>query len=438
MRKLLIQLYNSPRNKHGRSPLAITQKGVIISFFAAVLLSGLFGNVVLTTLFSAAKSSLKKDSIIVVEKEGTTREKKLEALTGMKVSKKIPEGLLEELTPLLTDDSISLEEFLQFVNRNFDNASLEFVSSIILGQLNYSTGFATLEISGVEEATMELGFVKPPREELKNYSTEDWKYFVAFSCINGFRKKQMEGYHKPLRLAMTFGGYIQWAILILGSWGVLMLLMRLFWAKTQLKMTLNGNLLLETENENIWKIPENDTDSAPLFYRLEEKYPGLFLPAKIIADTIRAGAFAGTLNHLEDFAQNRVASMRDKVEAGEYSLIDYISFACPSLGFIGTILGITNAFAIASEIIKAQGTFERIIAFDAVTKALAIAFDTTFVGLIVTLLLNYLFSQARQQETNMFEILEKVSKKELRTYWRKNQIPHQNGKEQSKPRVQPT
>ena len=68
----------------------------------------------------------------------------------------------------------------------------------------------------------------------------------------------------------------------------------------------------------------------------------------------------------------------------EQSLIRYIAWAIPSVGFVGTVIGIAASLSEASSAVSAQG-------IEKVTALLNIAFDTTLVALVLSLILMYIF-----------------------------------------------
>lgn len=66
----------------------------------------------------------------------------------------------------------------------------------------------------------------------------------------------------------------------------------------------------------------------------------------------------------------------------EYALIKYLAWAIPSIGFIGTVLGIGQAMG-SLETTKGESTMA------VAARHLSMAFDTTFVALILSLILMY-------------------------------------------------
>lgn len=76
----------------------------------------------------------------------------------------------------------------------------------------------------------------------------------------------------------------------------------------------------------------------------------------------------------------------DSRELSHHRLIGYIDLAIPLLGFIGTVIGISNALIVATGILS-ENLADRQEVIHKVTLQLGTAFDTTFVAIAVGLLL---------------------------------------------------
>lgn len=77
------------------------------------------------------------------------------------------------------------------------------------------------------------------------------------------------------------------------------------------------------------------------------------------------------------------------------SLIRYVAWAIPSIGFIGTVLGISQALGIAG-----SGDI------DLITSTLAVAFDTTLIALILSLVLMLLIYQLQEDTEHLHSDIE--------------------------------
>lgn len=113
-----------------------------------------------------------------------------------------------------------------------------------------------------------------------------------------------------------------------------------------------------------------------------------------------AEKFRSNLSVSEAFqlAESQCRINVNKVE-GEHATIRYLVWAIPSIGFIGTVIGISNALYIAN-----SGDI------DLITSTLGVAFDTTLVALILSLILYYMVHVLEEQTYTLHaEIEEYVS-----------------------------
>jgi biopolymer transport protein ExbB/TolQ len=85
----------------------------------------------------------------------------------------------------------------------------------------------------------------------------------------------------------------------------------------------------------------------------------------------------------------------DRLES-ELSMIRYIAWAIPSIGFIGTVRGIGAALGEAHKAVEGD--------IAGVTENLGIAFNSTFVALVISIVLMFLVHQLQLlQERLVFE-----------------------------------
>lgn len=83
----------------------------------------------------------------------------------------------------------------------------------------------------------------------------------------------------------------------------------------------------------------------------------------------------------------------------ENSMIRYLIWAIPSIGFIGTVRGIGEALAKADQAVQGDIT--------GMTNSLGIAFNSTFVALIISIILMFFLHQLQQlQDGEVLEIRE--------------------------------
>ena len=93
------------------------------------------------------------------------------------------------------------------------------------------------------------------------------------------------------------------------------------------------------------------------------------------------------------------ASIRDECDIEsqrldtELSMIRYIAWAIPSIGFIGTVRGIGSALADAHEAISGN--------IAGVTASLGVAFNSTFIALLISILIMFLSHQLTLQQERL-------------------------------------
>jgi len=98
--------------------------------------------------------------------------------------------------------------------------------------------------------------------------------------------------------------------------------------------------------------------------------------------------------------------LANRVEKVEYAPIDYIAWSLPTIGFIGTVIGISLALNDADRVALAKGAMEQGSAIDAVTSLLGVAFDTTLIALIASALILLLVSVVQTKEASIMLDLE--------------------------------
>jgi biopolymer transport protein ExbB/TolQ len=97
-----------------------------------------------------------------------------------------------------------------------------------------------------------------------------------------------------------------------------------------------------------------------------------------------------TLNML-----NAQLEIRSNLIDLNYNIIRYLSWLIPTLGFIGTVVGIANALAYAGKVNGQGATFVAEL-----TQKLALAFDTTLVALVMSAVVVFLTHIIQGKEEN--------------------------------------
>ena len=163
-----------------------------------------------------------------------------------------------------------------------------------------------------------------------------------------------------------------WAIAIIGM-------------KTQ--NTLRERALLDRRliqvSDGMSILPEDSRNYARPVQALPEKEKDFLLPRAILAGLHR---FQSTRNiqDVSSTVRDTCETEADRMET-ELSIVRYIAWAIPSIGFLGTVRGIGTALGQAYQAVSGD--------IVGVTVSLGVAFNSTFVALVVSIFLMFLLHQ---------------------------------------------
>ncbi|HHJ16834.1 MAG TPA: MotA/TolQ/ExbB proton channel family protein [Gammaproteobacteria bacterium] len=171
-----------------------------------------------------------------------------------------------------------------------------------------------------------------------------------------------------------------WALAILGYKG------RAVYRQQKL---LERDLLKLPENLPIG--PEDTRDLAGRVQSLPEAERESLLPRALLTAVER---FAATRNVQDVSTAARAVcdSEGDRLES-ELSIIRYIAWAIPSVGFIGTVRGIGNALGQAHRAVEGDIT--------GVTASLGVAFNSTFIALVISIVLMFFIHQLQLMQERL-------------------------------------
>ncbi len=160
----------------------------------------------------------------------------------------------------------------------------------------------------------------------------------------------------------------------------------------------NERQLLEVDlvpiAEGMRILPEDTREFARQVQALPEDRQQMLLPRALLNALRR---FSSTRN-IQDVASSTHTICEveaDRLES-ELSMIRYISWAIPSIGFIGTVRGIGEALAQADKAVKGD--------IAGVTASLGVAFNSTYIALLISIFLMFLVHQLQlTQERLVFD-----------------------------------
>jgi biopolymer transport protein ExbB/TolQ len=159
--------------------------------------------------------------------------------------------------------------------------------------------------------------------------------------------------------------------------------------------TLRERKLLQLDlvpvNEGTKILPEDAREYARQLESLPDSEQRLLLPRALLSALAR---FRATRN-IQDVSTtaHAVAEAESERLDSELSMVRYIAWAIPSIGFIGTVRGIGEALAQAHRAVEGD--------IAGVTQSLGVAFNSTFIALLISIVLMFLLHQLQLHQERL-------------------------------------
>lgn len=223
------------------------------------------------------------------------------------------------------------------------------------------------------------------------YVTIIWPNAEAVLTEQRERMKQDSAYVPPSSLYVIVKDYEQESCFILMLWCLAMI-------------GYKGNAIIQERRlleqqlvpiaEGVRVLPEDSREYARQLQALPESQRALLLPRTLLNALTRFGA----TRNVQDVASSThqlVSSEAERLES-ELSMVRYILWAIPAIGFIGTVRGIGLALNMAHKAVEGD--------VSGVTENLGTAFNSTLIALLISILLMFLVHQLQLlQERLVFE-----------------------------------
>jgi biopolymer transport protein ExbB/TolQ len=141
-------------------------------------------------------------------------------------------------------------------------------------------------------------------------------------------------------------------------------------------------------------LPEDTREFARQVQALPNEQQGMVLPRALL-NALRRFSTTRNIQDVSSSTHTIFESEAERLES-ELSMIRYISWAIPSIGFIGTVRGIGEALAQADKAVQGD--------IAGVTQSLGVAFNSTFIALLISIFLMFLVHQLQLlQERLVFD-----------------------------------
>ncbi len=153
--------------------------------------------------------------------------------------------------------------------------------------------------------------------------------------------------------------------------------------------------LLETDlvpvSEGTRILPEDAREYARQIQSLPADEQGFLLPRALLAALHRFRA-TQNIQDVSTTAHGVCATESERLES-ELSMVRYIAWAIPSIGFIGTVRGIGDALGQAHKAVEGD--------IAGVTQSLGVAFNSTFIALLISIVLMFLLHQLQLHQERL-------------------------------------
>jgi biopolymer transport protein ExbB/TolQ len=418
--RLIVGAYTQ-RNTKGRSPLDIPKRSIWLCFLAALIITLVTGNLLMWALYSHAEHRLANSVLELPKMEDITTNNCLRTFLP-EIKSRLPESAaaLPQYDQLFdSSGNITFKRYVVFAAaciKSEPKPTAQDIQKSVMGTLVYP--WQCLEQPDLFTQMEKWGFTKPLEDPEGVFSQDMVDYYTLFKATTKFRDQlggsgELTQSHRLLRL---LGGSIQWATYLVFWWCLLLLLLRGQMAKTQMHLVTEGQLPQDDKNRQIWQVVP-DAGEVPYFSTLKKSVPGVLLPAELMQDTLKEIALNPERGRIEPFMNERVGNWRGKVAESGYELINFLSNSIPSLGFVGTVLGIIAAMGAADMIISVKDPVFQVESMNIITNSLSVAFDTTAVSLLLALVIGYINANVKKQESDFFERLESEAGRQLKKIW---------------------
>lgn len=198
----------------------------------------------------------------------------------------------------------------------------------------------------------------------------------------------------PPRILVMMGGtmpegIIQGVTYFLFIWGILEVA-SIKYRLSKEKDALEAHFLPESDN---YILSADDANEIKLKMQKLERSQKFYL-TDLIKKACTKYRLSKSSSEVLELTDSQVDLYNSGIES-EQSFINYIAWAIPSVGFIGTVLGIAASLGYAKDASTPEG-------IEKVTSMLAVAFDTTLVALVLSIILMLMIHSLHKQQDELF------------------------------------
>jgi biopolymer transport protein ExbB/TolQ len=220
------------------------------------------------------------------------------------------------------------------------------------------------------------------------YVTVVWPRSEALLAAQQARMQVDPAYVQERSLWVILRDYEQEAEIVLMLWALAIIADKVLRLRRE-RRVLQHDLVPLSEGMRI--LPADVREHARELQALPAQDRELLLPRSLLAALNRFGA-TGSVADASASAHDVCDGEADRLDS-ELSLLRYIAWAIPAIGFIGTVRGIGDALAQAHRAMQGD--------LSGVTQGLGTAFNSTLVALLLSLVLMFLLHHLQAEQERL-------------------------------------
>ena len=153
-------------------------------------------------------------------------------------------------------------------------------------------------------------------------------------------------------------------------------------------------------------LPEDAREYSRSLEALPEQEQDYLLPRTLLS-ALQRFATTGSIQAVSDTIKESCEVESDRLDS-EMSMVRYIAWAIPSIGFIGTVRGIGDALGQAYKAVEGD--------ISGVTVSLGVAFNSTFVALVLSIIIMFCLHQLQLSQERLVLDCQRYADKRLLRY----------------------
>jgi biopolymer transport protein ExbB/TolQ len=150
-------------------------------------------------------------------------------------------------------------------------------------------------------------------------------------------------------------------------------------------------------------LPEDAREYSRSLEALPNEEQDYLLPRTLLS-ALQRFATTGSIQAVSDTIREQCEIESDRLDS-EMSMVRYIAWAIPSIGFIGTVRGIGDALGQAYKAVEGD--------ISGVTVSLGVAFNSTFVALVLSIIIMFCLHQLQSSQERLVLDCQRYADKRL-------------------------